>query len=75
MTNKLDTFYGVPHGSVLAPILFNIYVSDLSDFISGCDVIQYANDTQFIHTGCIKKITDFIHMDEKLLGKQNCLFI
>ena len=56
LSDKLEITYGVPQGSVLGPILFLIYVNDLAHFISDCLVVQYADDTQFIHTGSIDNI-------------------
>lgn len=37
---------GVPQGSLLGPLIFALYVSDLSEVVKVCFVHSYADETQ-----------------------------
>ena len=60
----VDVQFGVPQGSILGPVLFNMYVNDLEPDLE-CSCYQYADDTTLyrhsapskIHE-CAKKLQD-----------------
>jgi exonuclease III len=45
MSKEREVTVGVPQGSVLSPLLFNLYVSDMAKQIDGAKIHSYADDT------------------------------
>ena len=53
-SSSKDIFYGVPQGSILDPLLFNIHLRDLFYFLEDLGIVSYADDTT-IYTVSEKK--------------------
>ena len=45
---KSDIYFGVPQGSVLGPLLFILYVNDMSNAMTQCDGKLFADDTSLL---------------------------
>ncbi len=67
--------YGVPQGSILGPILFNIHVNDMFSYINDCLLVQYAEDTQFLQSGTISDINTLISRTENTVKEIRSYFL
>ena len=59
-SSSKDIFHGVPQGSILAPLLFNIHLCDLFCFLEDLDILSYLDNTA-IYTVNERKIQSLAH--------------
>ncbi len=74
LSSKVSAQFGVPQGSILGPILFNICVNDMKDYISDCTLIHYAGGTQLLHQGHLEKLDEIVYQTEDTLKKIKTYF-
>ncbi len=48
MSDKMNITYGVPQGSILGPLMFNMYVNDLPSLTTKSSIVMYADDTAIV---------------------------
>ena len=73
-SDKVGIRFVVPHGSILGPILFLIFINDMSTIASDCLLVQYADDGQNIHSGTIDDLPELIRRVENTLSLAKTYF-
>ena len=65
-TDWINLKRGLPQGTILGPLLFNIYVNDLAKIVEkDCTVVQYADDT-FLFTSDTDEISSKTKLEHNI---------
>jgi len=74
VSSKQPISFGVPQGSILGPILFIIFINDLSSIAKNCLLIQYADDSQFLHAASVNNLNELIGKTKQTLTEAKKYF-
>ena len=75
LSKPLQVSYGVPQGSIMGPYFYTILTNDMKIYVGeNCLLVQYADDTQTLHSGHISDLELLIRNAEETLRKLKYYF-
>ena len=74
ISTALPNNMGVFQGSALGPLLYTVFSNDLSLFVPGATVVQYADDTQVMVCGKKTALADLTERMEQALASLDLWF-
>lgn len=79
VSSKQPVTFGAPQGTMLGPFLFIILVNDMAkkvnEIINDCTLVQYADDTQFLHSASVNELDYLVNKAEITLRNARLYFL